>query len=209
MSKYPSHEPEARREANRLYREKNREKLKAYDAARYAERYAARKAKGSTAEEKEAARLRAQEWRARFPDRVKEAADRWRTEHPDYVSPGKLDRETVNARWRAAYSSRADYYRQKARDKRARKAGVPGSHTDEEWRELVAYFRHACVYCGASAPLTRDHVIPLSRAELGPTNDISNILPACGPCNSRKKDKTDWEYRRWLSMRGPACSPSA
>lgn len=209
MSLYPSREPEARREANRIYRAKNRDKLKKYESARYAERYAERKAKGMTPEDKEAARLRIKEWRAKFPERAKESAKRWRMENPDYVAPSERDRETVNAKWRSAYSSRADYYRQKSRDKRVRKAGVPGSHTDDEWRDLVAYFYHACAYCGASAPLTRDHVIPLSRTELGPTNDISNILPACLPCNSRKKDKTDWEYRRWLFLRGPKCSPSA
>lgn len=206
MKRYPSQAPELVRERNRLYREANRDKLIAYDAARYAKRYEERKKKGMTEEQKEARRARSRNWRAKNRKHSRELARNWRNKHPDYVAPGATDREAINAKWRAAYSNRADYYRKKSREKRVRKAGAPGAHTDQEWFALVAYFRHACVYCGDVVPLTRDHIIPLSRTELHPTNDIANILPACAPCNSRKKDRTDGEYRRWLSIRGPLCS---
>jgi 5-methylcytosine-specific restriction endonuclease McrA len=44
----------------------------------------------------------------------------------------------------------------------------------------------------------------LSRPELGPTNRISNILPACRPCNARKGNRTESEYRQWLRRPGVA-----
>lgn len=43
-----------------------------------------------------------------------------------------------------------------------------------------------CSYCGRPADMT-DHVIPRSR---GGTDDPSNLVPSCGPCNSSKRDQT-------------------
>jgi hypothetical protein len=34
--------------------------------------------------------------------------------------------------------------------------------------------------------LTRDHLVPLSR---GGTNDWSNVVTACSPCNTRKSNR--------------------
>ena len=45
---------------------------------------------------------------------------------------------------------------------------------------------HACRYCGAAAPdatLTVDHVIPVA---LGGTDEPSNLVTACEPCNGGK-----------------------
>ena len=55
---------------------------------------------------------------------------------------------------------------------------------------LFARDRYRCQYCGRSTAelrprqsLTRDHLIPLSR---GGTNDWTNVVTACSPCNTRK-----------------------
>lgn len=48
-----------------------------------------------------------------------------------------------------------------------------------------------CIYCG-SYPSTIDHVIPLSR---GGRDAIGNLAPACGSCNSRKRNQTVMEWR--------------
>ena len=55
---------------------------------------------------------------------------------------------------------------------------------------LFARDRYRCQYCGRSAAemrpresLTRDHLIPLSR---GGSNDWTNVVTACGACNTRK-----------------------
>ena len=48
-----------------------------------------------------------------------------------------------------------------------------------------------CRYCGAhGVPLECDHVTPLSR---GGTNDRSNLVTACRPCNGTKSDRTPVE----------------
>lgn len=64
---------------------------------------------------------------------------------------------------------------------------IPGSHTMAEWRAKVEEHGGRCVYCGRTdVKLTRDHVIPVTK---GGSNDISNIVPACQPCNSRKGNR--------------------
>jgi len=58
---------------------------------------------------------------------------------------------------------------------------------------LFARDRYRCQYCGRlqielkpRESLTRDHLIPLSR---GGTNDWSNVVTACSPCNTRKANR--------------------
>jgi hypothetical protein len=52
--------------------------------------------------------------------------------------------------------------------------------------EILRRDNHQCHYCGAKAPdvlITVDHVIPTT---LGGSDDPSNLVAACGPCNSGK-----------------------
>jgi 5-methylcytosine-specific restriction endonuclease McrA len=67
--------------------------------------------------------------------------------------------------------------------------------TDRDWRRMCERARHRCVYCGEKRELTRDHVIPVVR---GGRHSVGNIVPACAPCNYRKKIKllSEWRYSR-------------
>ncbi len=74
-------------------------------------------------------------------------------------------------------------------NRRARKLEAEGSHTDEEWKEIKAFYSFKCLCCGKQEPeikLTRDHVIPLTQ---GGTDSINNIQPLCARCNSKKNYK--------------------
>ncbi len=58
---------------------------------------------------------------------------------------------------------------------------------------LFARDEYTCQYCGRTAfelkpreALTRDHLIPLSR---GGTNEWTNVVTACSPCNTRKSNR--------------------
>lgn len=55
----------------------------------------------------------------------------------------------------------------------------------EEMRAKILYRDwHACRYCGNdSGPFEMDHVIPVA---LGGATSMSNLVTACGPCNSAK-----------------------
>ena len=55
---------------------------------------------------------------------------------------------------------------------------------------LFARDAHLCLYCGDLFPrsqLTRDHVMPLSK---GGRDIWENVVAACFPCNSRKRNRT-------------------
>jgi len=47
-----------------------------------------------------------------------------------------------------------------------------------------------CAFCGRTGADTIDHVLPRSR---GGRSDWLNLVAACGPCNSRKADRTPQE----------------
>jgi 5-methylcytosine-specific restriction endonuclease McrA len=62
---------------------------------------------------------------------------------------------------------------------------------------LFARDQYRCQYCGRPASelkpreaLTRDHVIPMSR---GGTNEWTNVVTACSPCNTRKGNRLPHE----------------
>jgi 5-methylcytosine-specific restriction endonuclease McrA len=67
---------------------------------------------------------------------------------------------------------------------RRRAAGVL---TVAEWEQIKAQYGHLCLACGSDAPLTIDHVVPISK---GGANTAANVQPLCGPCNSSKATKT-------------------
>lgn len=84
-------------------------------------------------------------------------------------------------------------YRQANRDKiralnnrrKALKKNAPVNDlTVKQWREIKAAYGQRCAYCGCRPKiLTMDHVEPLSK---GGPHTASNVVPACGSCNSRK-----------------------
>jgi 5-methylcytosine-specific restriction endonuclease McrA len=62
-----------------------------------------------------------------------------------------------------------------------------------EVREYVLEkFGRQCVYCGnTNVPLQLEHLLPRSR---GGSNRVSNLAPACRPCNQQKGNRTAAEF---------------
>ena len=102
-------------------------------------------------------------------------------EHTDKVKANVLAYRAANPEKKALHDNR----------RRVRKAGNGGTHTAAEWREKCQVLGNVCFYCGEAKPLTRDHIIPLAR---GGTDDITNLVPACRSCNSRKHIQTAQEF---------------
>ena len=103
----------------------------------------------------------------------------------------------------------------KVHRRRARQHGAPGEF---RFSDVIRQYRrqgHTCAYCTqrVSGLPDPEHVTPLSR---GGRNDMSNIVAACRPCNSDKRDLllTEWNadrLRRGLApvrvdLDGPAFS---
>ena len=77
--------------------------------------------------------------------------------------------------------------------RRSLKAGNPTFIvTERDWRRLCQRYSNACAYCGRAGKLTQDHIIPVTR---GGGYSIGNLLPACQPCNSSKRNKLLIEWR--------------
>lgn len=94
--------------------------------------------------------------------------------------------------------------------RRARLREIPGSYTYEELMEQYARQKGLCFYCRSelNGKFDADHVVPISRPELNPTNTIDNIVCACEKCNAQKKDKTpeEWVERWYFNTRYPSGS---
>ena len=144
-------------------------------------------------------------WRAAHPGAAAAASRKWWAAHPEARRAQERRRPSRAAYQRARYAARPDaaaYQRawnaahpgarapwDHARRTRARVAA--GSFTAAEWLDKLTLFANCCIYCGEKKKPTIDHKVPLAR---GGTNDISNLVPACGSCNSRKGTKTAKEF---------------
>lgn len=66
-----------------------------------------------------------------------------------------------------------------------------GDLTFEQWLKIIELFNHTCAYCGSTAMLTVEHIMPVS---YGGTRTTSNIIPACQHCNSSRGNKDIYEW---------------
>ena len=66
-----------------------------------------------------------------------------------------------------------------------------GSVSRGQWEEIKRAHGYRCAYCKNKRKLTMDHKVPISR---GGQHSVVNIAPACGSCNSSKRDKTVREF---------------
>lgn len=88
------------------------------------------------------------------------------------------------------YARHPEVRKRASRLRRARIVGNGGSHTDQEWQEVLAAAGRACLACRrteAEVKIERDHVVPLAK---GGTDDIDNIQPLCRSCNANKRTET-------------------
>lgn len=120
------------------------------------------------------------------PDRRKQSFRNWYEEHADFFPKWRAahrdDTRGYVTKWRRTHP---DANQTDKANRRARQRGSEGIHTESEWLELKNEYGQRCAYCGRMTELTRDHIVPL---KAGGTNSIDNIVPACKPCNSSKRD---------------------
>ncbi len=97
---------------------------------------------------------------------------------------GKVMRARAKKRYMAKPESRlkakiAEHTR------RAKVSGLPHTLTAERWLSICEEYNHRCAYCMKQSKLTQDHIVPVKK---GGGYTEGNIVPACLPCNSSKKD---------------------
>jgi 5-methylcytosine-specific restriction endonuclease McrA len=116
-------------------------------------------------------------WRADNRGEDYRRSKAWQDAHP----------EERRAQGQRAHAKAPQKSAARARLRRARLAGSdsPGV-TRAEWSGVLDIFAGRCAYC--LAPATDcDHVEPIAR---GGRDELSNVVPACKSCNSRKGDRT-------------------
>lgn len=96
-----------------------------------------------------------------------------------------VNMEQIRARYAAYRKTHPDAIRIKNARRRARKRVAPlNDLTAVQWRAIKEHSKHRCVYCHRKLKrLTMDHILPLSK---GGAHTLSNIVPACRSCNSKK-----------------------
>jgi len=137
-----------------------------------------------------------QEWRKNNPEGTKQQAKRYSIKHASKESlrvaqwkaqnPERVRHQARVHRATHLWKYREHYHRRKAALKRA-----IAQLTKQEWEWLLGQSGNCCVYCGRHesecGKLQQEHVIPVSK---GGAYTVTNIVPSCRSCNSRKKDRT-------------------
>lgn len=114
----------------------------------------------------------------------------------DAKNPAK--RYSLVRTWMANNPAKVKGYRKVGGQvRRARKNNAPGGFTTEETDLLLAQQDYRCAYCSAEHRLSLDHKTPLSR---GGSNWIENLQWLCVSCNSKKRTRTDEEYRALVGI---------
>jgi len=120
-------------------------------------------------------------YRQKYPEKCRQRMRAWYVANTEHVREYGRQRREMDPGRHAAEDS---VYRE-------RKRAAEGHYTPREWQDLCNEYGNCCAYCRRPRPLTRHHVVPLSK---GGTNWISNILPACASCNSKIGTQIKWPW---------------
>ena len=138
-------------------------------------------------EDPEKDRLYQRQYAARNPDKMKEYAKRNYTKHTkQWIARVK--------KWGKEHpGKRVEYMVIENAKRRSRKAANGGrGYKAAHVRELRRRVGGVCAYCREGDARTVDHFVSLARGGL---HDYTNLVPACGPCNSSKNDQ---DAKAWV-----------
>lgn len=147
-------------------------------------------------------RIFSEEWRRKLSEAKKGKPSNWKGKSPSEQARLKMrnaklgnkqtketrnkNRESQLARFKSRIPNYIPYAWQDRRKEKLRNSD--GSHSAGEWETLKAQYNWTCPSCKRKdLPLTRDHIIPVSK---GGSDNIENIQPLCRSCNSKKNSNT-------------------
>lgn len=197
---------EKKRAYQREYAAKNREKLRAYHKAytearkddpevragnrRRVAKYLAKARLDPAWREHQRQKDRAR--RAKDPQKHRDRQAAYQKKNKEKVNAYyrrwcEANREEVRAYNREYSKAHRDPIKAAARQQRSRVGRRSGHHfTPQEWADRLEEFGHVCAFCLKPAKLTVEHLVDIHS---GGGNEIENIVPACGSCNSRKLNR--------------------
>lgn len=111
----------------------------------------------------------------------------------------KAFKREYDKKWKEAHPDRQraynrEYMASNNHTFRVRRKGWQGDGTvtQQEWRDLKAYYGNRCAYCLSPVPRAHmDHMIPLSR---NGKHALENVVPTCQSCNLKKHALTPLEW---------------
>lgn len=165
---------------------KNAEKIKVYMAqwrANHKEEQAAYRVQYDTEHHEEKVK-RMRQWRDTHKEEELAYRIQYDTEH-------RKERREGSKRWKREHPDLAVEYEGR---RRALKKNAPNNDlTAAQWQERKCEYSNHCAYClkPITGSIAQEHMTPLSR---GGPNTLSNVVPACVSCNSKKWTKTLLEY---------------
>lgn len=117
------------------------------------------------------------------------------------VTKNGLCRPHENEETKKRYHSDEGFRERRKNNSNRQRRGVECVPIDGA-ESLTELFEGQCAYCPARA-VAWDHVVPVTK---GGTTIPGNMLPACTPCNSSKKDR---DLDEWLTATGRELSYQA
>lgn len=206
----PSKDPERRREVNRQYYRRHAERIKERERDAWQRRrdQVNERRRSPAYRQRAAAQLR--EWRTRNRAKAYQHARTYEQRYPERVRRRRWaywvrNKKQIMAKNNAYRRSRPEM-RRMARQRyaeqnptkmkvfsrvrnlrrQARLKNILVSFTPADWEAIVEEHGGRCFWCGRQdLPLQADHVIPVSK---GGATRRDNIVPACRPCNSAKRN---------------------
>lgn len=206
--KYKSEHPDRKKAADKKYQQENRAHVR-------------ENARLWRARNKDKVKANTKKWREENPEKMQASRDKWLSKNVDYKRQKEaewradnVDRTSIKGRKR--YRAKKDHIlvvtkkwqkanphktKQIGTRRRARLLGATIGDTKEieawekDWRSKESV---ECTYCHQSFHPTgcdTDHVIPISRPEIGGVHALHNLAIACAWCNRSKGDRTveEWE----------------
>lgn len=133
------------------------------------------------------AKLKDKNSRDKRRDKIR-AYDRMRAERDREKNKLILQRWIENNPDRYRAIARASAHR-----RRTRQAAACGTHSCDDIAALLHGQKGRCWWCGIKVNdhYHVDHRLPISK---GGSNDKSNLVISCAPCNRRKGAKMPWEF---------------
>jgi len=192
-------------------REKHKDKIAKARKIYYADHkeYYARKNKEWIEHNRERSRARKKAWNKSNPDKIKQYSEKQKQkpDRKEKLRAGRIknaeyrriyaegynrkNRQKINERNRKNRAKNPSKFRNKEKEREARKRELPWDWNNGYWNKCQEDWGYCCAYCGTQPEeLTPDHIIPQSDPR--PDNPgwvITNIVPACGKCNTSKLNR--------------------
>jgi 5-methylcytosine-specific restriction endonuclease McrA len=142
-----------------------------------------------SAASKQSAREREKVWKLAHPDKVRAYKKAYR-EKPNSKKLARAYNRTPERRAKATTANRNWRAKNRAHANQLCLARAYKAPPLKKWESdlLLLYYGNSCVYCLGQAT-GFDHLYPISK---GGEHHITNLAPACGPCNSRKSNHPIW-----------------